>query len=163
MTLIIRAYTDQDAEGFAAAHYAAVHQTAAPFYDQSVLDAWSPPIDEDRLNKIRASAANEVRVIAELDGAIAGFGCLVPENNELRACYVSPLYGRQGIGHKIVEKLEGLAKEHKCVFLWLVASLNAKAFYEDCGYKVLEKSTHTFENGAVIDCYKMEKHFNVPS
>jgi putative acetyltransferase len=42
------------------------------------------------VKRFQANPDNEIRLIAEQDGEIVGFGALVPENNKLRACYVAP-------------------------------------------------------------------------
>ncbi len=153
----IRPYEDNDAEDFAKIHHDAVHNAASQYYPDDILKEWSPEIDSARLEKIRKSAESEIRVMAEIGKKVVGFGCLVPESNELRACYVSIKYHRRGIGKRIVERLEKIARGKGVLFLQTYSSINAKEFYESCGYCVIEKGVHTLSSGKKMDCFVMKK------
>jgi len=54
--------------------------------------------------------------------------------------FVNPDYLGKGIGTKLMEKIETLAKERNIEKLWLNSSINAVDFYQKLGYKKGEQS-----------------------
>ena len=81
-------------------HFAAVHQSASGFYPPEVLNSWSMQPDETRYDHIRRALekGEELFVVAEDACGVIGFGSIVPLLEELRAVYVHPRAGRQGVG-----------------------------------------------------------------
>jgi putative acetyltransferase len=67
-------------------------------------------------------------LVAESNSRIAGFGMIVPADEELRAVYVDPAFGRQGVGTAILHRLEQTARERSVDRLNLSSSINAEAF-----------------------------------
>jgi len=159
MKVNIRPYRDDDARAFAEIHYDAVHTLGREHYSQETLDAWSTPINETRLQHIKDTANQEIRIIAEIDGKAIGLGCVVPEKSELRACYVASNFAGKGVGGEIMNALETIAVNGGAKILSLDSSLNAVHFYEKRGYRLIEKATHELRVGVLIDCYKMKKTF----
>lgn len=157
MKISIRPYREEDVKAFAEIHYDAVHELAKEYYSEDILEAWSPKVDEERISRVRESADQETRIMAEADGQPIGLGCIVPQLSELRACYVTSLFTGKGVGRKILQTLENIALNQGCVELSLDSSLNAKDFYEKNGYTVIEKSIHMLSAGVTIECYKMKK------
>ncbi len=153
----IRPATASDAEGIIGVHYAAVQETAA--YPPDVIANWSPPPSEARFEHIRRAidSGDALLVIAEVDSAVVGFGSVVPDQNELRAVYVHPDFGRRGIGSLILNQLERLAVERGVNHLALDASINSEAFYRQHGYEVIERGSHRFGSGFEMACVKMRK------
>jgi putative acetyltransferase len=92
-TITVRIAGPDDAEAIASIHYDAVHATAAADYPPAVIAQWARPIDAERIAEFRRSHEDEIRVVAEMDGVMIGFGAVVLDRNELRACYVSPRGG----------------------------------------------------------------------
>ena len=102
----------------------------------------------------------EVRIVAERDGRIAGFGALVVAERELRACYVHPEAGRRGVGRALVAELESRARAAGLKALELDASLNAEAFYRALGYRTLRHGIHLLHRAGrdiPMPCAKMRK------
>ncbi|MCC5624530.1 GNAT family N-acetyltransferase [Nostoc sp. CHAB 5715] len=109
----VRSCLSSDAESVLKVHRAAIHQTASSCYPKEIIQDWASPITP---SKIKAFADNtvvgeETRIVAEINGRIVGFGAIVVSNNELRAVYVSPSFGRSGVGTAILQELERLARE----------------------------------------------------
>ncbi len=148
----------EDARSFLEVHRAAVHGIASRDYPPDVIDAWAPiPITDDAIAEVLANRDREIRLVAERDGAIVGMGALVVENSELRACYVSPHAGRQGVGTAIAAELERLARHNGLVHLTLESSITAEPLYTRLGYEVLERGEHVLRSGVRMAAVKMRK------
>lgn len=157
MPVSIRPFTAADAEPFLKVHHAAVRGTAATDYPASVIEAWAPTIRDAHIEHVRADQTG-IKIVAEHDGEIVGIGEVAPHAGELRACYVSPLHGRKGIGRVIVTELEAIALRKGASSLWLDSSLTAEAFYQQLGYKVVERGEHRLANGVRMACIKMSRN-----
>ena len=158
-----RPVTISDVEALLRVHYAAVHGPGpSTFYAENIIQSWSPsPTDEHRINQLRKAIENstELFVVAESaeNALIIGFGSIVPAQQELRAVYVDPLFGRRGVGPKILSHLEALAILHGTDILHVDASLNAERFYNRHGYSVVQRASHRLSSGVDMDCVKMSK------
>lgn len=149
----------QDAAGIVKVHYAAVHQTAKLFYSEDVINGWSRPIDNARIEQFQRTVENpdEWLIVAKQNNLVVGFGSIVTKNNELRALYVHPSFGRRGIGAKILTILERQARSLELMYLQMNASINAEAFYRKHGFEVTEYTTHQLGSGQKMACVKMRK------
>jgi putative acetyltransferase len=149
----------EDAIAIVKAHFAAVHQTAAPFYSEEVINSWSRPISNERVERIQRAIedSDELFFVAKVDGSVVGFGSVVAQNNELRGLYVHPVYGRCGIGAQLLGVLEQIALEHGASYLQMNASVNAEAFYIKQGYQVVESGVHQLATCLEMNCVKMQK------
>jgi putative acetyltransferase len=158
----VRAAKPADAEAIIHVHYAAVHETASAFYPPDIIEAWSRKPDEARYQWMREliTKGEEIVIVAETGSGILGFGIMMPKLRELRALYVHPTAGRQGIGKKILQALESRAVAEGFSCLLLNSSLNAETFYEDNGYQALSRGRFRLASGYEMDCIKMEKTFD---
>ncbi len=140
------------------AHRSAVHGMAASFYAADVLREWAPMSSQVRTERLakRIASGEEVAVVAE-DGVVVGFGSIVPELSELRAVYVRADCGRRGIGTRILDLLEELARGLGLVELHMNASLNAEAFYRAKGYAAVSYGEHVLDSGKKMACVRMHK------
>jgi len=148
-----------DAQGILKAHSAAVLRTASRQYASDILTAWAAPLDADNVRRMAGIIASqsELVLVAEIEAKIVGFGSIVPKNSELRAVYVHPDFGREGVGSQILSALEDLARQHRLAELTMDASLNAEDFYLHHGFAVVECGEHTLRTGARMRCVKMRK------
>lgn len=153
----IREAVAADAAAILNIHYDAVHQLGEDHYSPEQLNAWSPPVNQDRINHFLENADDVYRLVAEMNGAVVGFAEMVIEKTELRACYVSPQYTRQGIGQALVNALEGTARQHGLKNLQLDGSIIAEAFYKQCGYHITGRGQHQLNNGVFLGCVYMQK------
>jgi GNAT superfamily N-acetyltransferase len=155
----IRDWTEEDAKGILEVHYAAVHGAPVNYYDEDRLDEWSPKVDEVRIEQFlkRPGAEDEITRVAVEGDKIVGFGTVVPLLNELRACYVDPKCNRQGVGRKLMEELELLARSAGAGWLNLNSSLNAEDFYRAQGYTSDGLGRHRLASGESITCVRMYK------
>ena len=153
--ITIRPATPKDAPAIAGVRSDAIRNVKHEGYDQSALDEWAGPA-EDRVQKLLSNSAG-VRIVAELEGKIIGYGELVIRENLLGACYVLSAAGGQGVGQAIVAELERIAREQGLDHLHMESSVNAESFYIRCGYQVVERGKHTMRSGTVMDCVMMRK------
>jgi GNAT superfamily N-acetyltransferase len=77
-------------------------------------------------------------LVAEVDGAIAGFAVILDEGNrtELDGLFVEPERWRQGIGTALVNEAVHLARDRGLSLITVVANPAAQGFYERCGFRV---------------------------
>ena len=156
MALLIRTFSLADAEGWLEVHRAAVRGIAARDYPPAVIDAWAPPINARKIEQVQKDQSG-TRVVAEVDGEVAGIGELVPETSELRACFVSPQVARRGIGTALVAELEALARKAGIAALSAHSSVTAEPFYLHLGYEVTARGTHVLHTGEQMACVFMRK------
>ena len=157
--LHVRLAVTADAEAIVRTHHEAVWNTARDHYPADVLEAWAVKLTDDNYKQVRREIADAemVVLVAESNLHIAGFGMIVPADEELRAVYVDPVFGRQGVGSAILHSLEQSARERSVSRLNLSSSLNAEAFYGKHGYEVVERATHRFRSGHEMACVRMTK------
>jgi putative acetyltransferase len=157
--LHVRIAVTTDAEAIVRTHHEAVWNTARHHYPPDVLDAWAVEPTDDSYEQVREEIADTgmVVLVAESNSRIAGFGMIVPADAELRAVYVDPTFGRQGVGTSILHRLEQTARERGVARLNVASSINAEAFYGKHGYAVVERATHRFRSGHEMACVRMTK------
>ncbi len=158
--ITIRPATPDDAETIAHLHRQAVQELAKDYYSLEERESWSPPVDQGRIDKVLNEMKEAIMIVADNDGIIAGFGSIIPSKNELHACYVSPSFTRQGVGSKIMDALETIAKEHGLKTLKLNGSMNAEAFYRSKGFLVEQYRKYTTNCGGRIDSVNMIKNLS---
>lgn len=159
VTITIRPMRQEEARTFLDIHTRSVVGLAASHYPADVIAAWIRPVTEDNIRGFLENSANEIRLLAEIDGTPVGLGCLVLQNSELRACYVVPEAARKGVGTAIVGEIERIAKQHRLDHLQLDASINAEPFYAALGYEVVERGEHAWPSGQRMAAVTMRKVF----
>lgn len=97
MRITLHRFVPSDAAEFLHVHHAAVRGTAAADYPASVIDGWAPEIRPEDIARV-AGEEGTVRNLARDGAQVVGIGEVVPDLNELRACYVLPEVGRSGVG-----------------------------------------------------------------
>ncbi len=144
-------------------HYAAVRQTGASAYPPEVLEAWSRrPDDDNRIQGIKKGWIENSEmyfVVAKVGDRIVGFG-QIDTRGEVQGVYVHPIFGRRGLGRRLLAALEEWAIAAGIAQLYLDASLNAEAFYQRNGFEVVEYGQHQLRSGLLMDCIKMRKLLN---
>ena len=111
----------------------------------------------EQVDFVRSTADREYRLVAELDGEIVGIGCLIPKNNELRACYVAPWATRKGVGSAILREIERVARDQGVATLHADFSPTAEPFYRVNGYEVCASGDHVLNNGVRMTCVRIRK------
>lgn len=157
--LIIRKAREEDAKGILEVHYAAVHGDPVDFYEEEVLDDWSPSVDDQRLANFlsRPQLEDEVVRVAEMDNTVVGFAIIVPKLSELRALYVHPRITRQGIGQALLQEVERTALLVGLDWINLKSALNAEPFYLANGYVADGLGKQPLPGGRDMSCVRMYK------
>ncbi|HEY2585623.1 MAG TPA: GNAT family N-acetyltransferase [Tepidisphaeraceae bacterium] len=155
----VRAAAESDAKSIVDLHFASVRHYGSKFYPPKTLESWSPTPDERRWDRMRRAitSGTEVFLVAEIGVEICGFGVLYPAEAQLRALYVHPAYGRQGIGSLLLSHLESLAIAKGLRELRLDASVNAEAFYRTREFEVVDRGIHRLSSGVNMQCVRMRK------
>jgi putative acetyltransferase len=154
--IVVRPLRPDEHRTFLELHARSIRGLAAAHYPAEVIDAWTVPITDGDLQAFAENRHQEIRLMAEIDGAPAGLGALVVESSELRACYVVPEAARRGVGTAIVREIERLARQHGLAALELLSSLNAEPFYRSLGYQALER-TELSMRGQPMAAIRMRK------
>ena len=118
------------------------------FYPISVIEYMCNEFSPNYL--IELSKEREFFVAIENSKII---GTITNINDYIGTVFVTPEYHCKGIGTKLMETIENLAKERKIEKLRLQSSINAVDFYEKLGYKKGEQS-QSEEYGII---YEMSK------
>jgi putative acetyltransferase len=156
--ITVRPMRTDDARAFLEVHHAAVRGIAAADYPPPVIEAWAPlPITDRTVDGFLANPDQEIRLVAEIDGAIVGVGALVPGKTELRACYVAPGAARRCVGSALVREIERIARQQGLAFLELDSSVTAEPFYAALAYEARERGEHVLGSGQPMACVKMRK------
>jgi N-acetylglutamate synthase-like GNAT family acetyltransferase len=105
-------------------------------------------------SKIIAKSKQIELFVAVEEDKILGINGL--KENQVRKFYVNPKYQRKGVGRKLMENIENLAKKRKIKKLIVHSSLYAEGFYKKMGFKRIKKIT-TSKNNIKFDEILMEK------
>lgn len=146
----IRRFQEDDAEAVAAVHAQAVREIAADDYTAEEIAVWADTGPSEFAEE------DKERFVAVDDGTIVGFSDYAPEEQRITGMYVHPDWTGVGVGSALLECVEQDARERSITKLDLLSTVTAKAFYENHGYTVVEKTTREMEDEA-LDVYRMEK------
>ena len=152
-----------DARNIANLRYKAIHEIASSDYPEKILNAWGRSLSKEELAKREENFNQRIKqeniiVVAEIDGKLAGFGEVSLPENELTALYVNPDFKRQGVGTAIVKDLESRANQSGLKYLKLHSSLTAELFYKQNGFQKEKEGTHILATGEQMACVIMKKH-----
>lgn len=160
----VREATRGDAEDVMAAHVAAVEAFGPDAYGGEQVAAWAEQPDGAEPYRESVEAADRTLVVAERDGAVAGFGELRfpgededSDRGEVVAVYVHPAHVREGVGSALLGHLEALARDAGLRALDLTASMNAVEFYERRGYERVREDVHETTGGVELGVVVMRK------
>lgn len=105
--------------------------------------AWGDHLDELRaLPEARTFPQEHLpfAIVAELDGAIAGFATLLPPTNgeaEVEDLFVDPPLWRKGVGRALMAALEVRASSLGASSLHVIANSRALPFYRSAGFETV--------------------------
>ena len=98
----------------------------------------------------------ETIFVAEIESIIVGFIALDRFTNSISGLFISPQYVRQGIGTKLINKVEQEAIRYKIPILWVCASLTGYPFYLANNYQKIDRTSIQVK-GVLIPCIQMKK------
>ncbi|UCG11338.1 MAG: GNAT family N-acetyltransferase [Deltaproteobacteria bacterium] len=144
--ITIRRAKGEDTDSVWRVHTQAIEEICQSHYTPDEVRAWSRLLKPERYER---AIGGESFLVAEEGDVIVGFGYLDQHLGRVEALYVSPKYTGRGIGKKILQTLEGIARNTGLKLLHLSATLNAISFYERAGYKSQNHSKHLLPSGLV--------------
>jgi GNAT superfamily N-acetyltransferase len=150
----LRQATESDAPSLWVIRTEAIRQGCVGHYSADQIAAWSAvPMPAAFIEAITQS----VFLAAEWDGVLCGFGFMNPETSEVEGIFVSPSFHRNGIGSRLLARLEDRARTLGLTQLTLNATLNAEPFYASSGYRIVERKPWRHPNGFELPSAAMEK------
>jgi putative acetyltransferase len=150
---------EKDVRALLEVHFASVHGEPSTYYEEQILEAWSPGVDEARVESFLQQALGDdfICCVATLDDNVVGFGAVKVSQTELCALYVHPRVSGQGVGSALLEELEKQAMERELDWLRVEVSLNAEGFYQSRGYSSDGLGRHLLPTGHEMSCVRMYK------
>lgn len=140
-----------DAETVFRLHVDSVNALCRPHYSEEQLEAWF--VGRSGANYLRAIQAGALW-IAERDSEAVGFTEFLP--GLISMLFVSGGASRTGVGRRLLEFAVTGARGVPDAAVRLESTLNARLFYERCGFVVVGNS-HLLRNGDIrIPTVKME-------
>ena len=131
----IRKFKDEDALEASDLIRKTLSEENSKFYPNSVIEYMCNEFSPKFL--IELSKEREFFVAIKNSKMI---GTITIINDYIGTVFVNPEYHSKGIGTKLMETIENLAKKRKIEKLRLESSINAVDFYEKLGYLKGEKS-----------------------
>jgi ribosomal protein S18 acetylase RimI-like enzyme len=138
--MVILKATKEDADVIGKVHSDAWKQTYQGIFSQEYLDSDSPSVRrEEFLRSLDDKRC--VYLLIEVDDRAIGIAKLVEHGDEVEisSIYILEEYRGRGLGRKTLEYIFSEYKDH-CIVLWVLeVNLNARAFYEKCGFELTDK------------------------
>jgi len=131
----IRKFKDEDALDASDLIRKTLSEENSKFYPNSVIEYMCNEFSPKFL--IELSKEREFFIAIENSKMV---GTITIINDDIGTVFVNPEYHSKGIGTKLMETIENLAKKRKIEKLKLQSSINAVDFYEKLGYSKREKS-----------------------
>jgi putative acetyltransferase len=152
--LTIRQATKLDAAPIHELHLRSVRQLCSEVYTKDIIEGWLtnrtpqgylPGIDRGEI------------YVAESGGRVVGFGHAVP--GEIAAIYVDPDFTWHGIGKQLLEYGMKMAAAGDSKAVKIDSTLNARLFYESCGFRFVKEITLRRNN---VDIPAIELRREIP-
>ena len=130
-----------------------MHAACVRHYPEATLCAWVDGAPSDAW----AAIVERGFYLALDNDCPVGTGMLTVESGQVDAIFVQPSHMGRGIGRRMLEYLEALARESGLVDLRLDATLNAAPFYREHGWVGDSVSTYRSPRGLELACIPMTK------
>jgi GNAT superfamily N-acetyltransferase len=141
----IRRALPPDAQEISRVIVRALHETNRRDYPGHVITAIAENFSPER---VAEKLATRRAYVAVVDGAVVGTGSL--DGHVIRSVYVDPTYQGKGIGARLVDILEGLAREQAVSTLSVPSSITAEGFYRKLGFVFVRDEFHGDERTIIM-------------
>jgi putative acetyltransferase len=156
MKLEIVKYKETDTEEIINLFYETVHTVNAKDYSSQELDAWVSFHElQCKVESWKESLSQNITFVARNHDGIVGF-CDLTYSGHLDRLYVHKDYQRLGIASALVNAIELEARQLDLLCLDTDASITAKPFFEQRGYRVVSPQ-NVVRKGVSLINYKMTK------
>ena len=152
-TITIRRFQVADAETVARLFHDTVRTVNIQDYSRQQVEAWAP--DDLFFRDWAVVCSRRYTVVAEVAGAIAGFGELEAKG-QIDCFYCHKDYQGQGIGRRLYQAIEAQANSLGLSNLLVEASITARPFFERIGFKTVAEQT-VMCRGQTFTNYVMKK------
>ena len=154
----IRKASKTDKEKIANLHVASIRKLCGNHYTPEQLDAWTNVLVPSVYDQALREKVFLVACGSQKD--LLGIGILDVENAEISAIYIHPEKAGNGVGSKLLNELEKIARNRKLFKITINSTLNAKGFYLINGYLEKELTFHNLPNGSKLECVRMTKNLS---
>lgn len=144
--LRVRKAETSDADGISRTIVRAIRITNAAGYPPHVIIAVAENFTPQ---DVLAHLANRQVFVAVVDDEIIGTASL--HGQVVRSVYVDPGNQGTGIGRKLMEAVEGLAKSQSIGSLSVPSTITAQAFYAKCGFAFVRDEYHGDERTIIME------------
>jgi|ERR1700683_2417453 len=149
--LNIRAATPSDAKAISLTIIRALHETNARDYPPHLIAAVAENFSPEQ---VAEQIAARQAYVAVVDGVVVGTASL--QGRVVRSVYVDPNHQGKGVGARLMDTLEQLARKQNVDTLSVPSSITAQAFYQHRGYMVVREQLHGDERTII-----MKKNLNI--
>ncbi len=155
-TLIIRPYHLSEAYEIAEIFTYSVQYVASQHYSAAQCEAWATcPIDYAFWSQW---CTKNTPLIAAYNHHVVGFTAL-NKDGYIAALYTHFAYQRKGIAQQLYQTIRDQAEEKKYPRLWVHASHLASPFFQQQGFKIIEKNK-VIRQQESLENFTMEINFN---
>jgi putative acetyltransferase len=133
----LRPYLPADAKRCAEIFRSSIEELAADDYDEQQREAWAALADDEPA--FGAKLANELTLLAMIDGAVAGFASLKGAD-EIDMLFVDPQFSRRGVGRTLIDALTRLAEARGAKRLTVDASDAARPLFDRQGFTAQKRN-----------------------
>ena len=152
--IVIREYRDDDVPVVAQLYYDTVMNVNARDHTPEQIAAWAPAVWPDAFWRERFERMYKV-FVAEVGTTIAGFAEYHADGH-VDACFVHHQYQGQGIGTRLMQRIEQEAIAAGLPKLYLEASITGRPRFAAMGFVVIREFTKEYR-GATFHQALMEK------
>jgi putative acetyltransferase len=151
----IRGYEAGDACAIARLFYETVRSVNRADYSEEQVEAWAPVVPDKQAWHARMSKPDRRTLVAEEDGEVVGFAEL-EDDGHLDMLYVRRDAVGRGLGRRLYEAIEGEARGSGVGRIFTEASITARPFFEQHGFRVVREQRVTRREVEMIN-FAMEK------
>ena len=154
----IRKASETDKEKITNLHVASIRKLCGNHYTPEQLNAWTKVL----VPSVYDQALREKVFLVACDSQnnLMGIGIFDVENAEISAIYIHPDNAGNGVGSKLLNELEEIARNKNIFKITVHSTLNAKGFYLINGYLEKELIFHNLPNGSKLECVRMLKNLS---
>ncbi len=149
----IRRAISADAKAICELHRAAVLRLEGDTYSKEQVEVWAGALAPERY----LVGMRDFEFFVAEEGRVLGFLILNLEGAELNAVYVHPDAAGRGIGRRLCETAESLARERGLTELKVKSTVNAVGFYEALRFCRVRDMVHRSPAGIDLPCVQMKK------
>ena len=173
MFFSFREAQESDATSIYSIHSSCIHELCSTHYSKDQIDTWAKRQTPEQFAKFIAQNDTVFLVAETIDSKeVIGFGhmgkCIDPRfsshvDYEVYGFYISPSFGRRGVGKALMTELESRAVRLGCKgYMGVCATLNAVPFYDTCGYVGVKDGVHCLRSTCMdLECKIMEKRLQL--